>query len=147
MSRSVFPEAVIKLLSPALALLALAPVGCTDTQQIIDDALVVGNPAEPDAPAGMMPVAAPWLAIAPTGRGPAATAAVDPQPVLPMMDAAWDARELPPGVEESDTGEVKEASERAPLFQPDAPEPGMKNRPRSGFTENADRASETEAGR
>lgn len=117
-----------------LSLVLLVPVGCTDTQQIIDDAFVVGNPASPDAPAGMMPVAASWLAIAPTGRAPAATAMVDPQPILPKMDAAFKVRELPPGVEESDTGQVKEASERRPLFRPDAPEPGMKNLPRSGFT-------------
>ena len=126
------PEAPIR--TAVLTLVLLVPVGCTDTKQIIDDAFVVGNPGSPEAPAGMMPVAAPWLAIAPTGRGPAATAAVDPQPVFPQMDAAWKVRELPPGVEESDTGQVKEASERRPLFRPDAPEPGMKNLPRSGFT-------------
>ncbi|BAM05403.1 fascin domain-containing protein [Phycisphaera mikurensis] len=123
------------------------PVGCTDTRQIIDDAFVVGNPAEPDAPAGMMPVAPRWLTIAHTGRGPTETAAVDPEPVLPMMDAAWKVRELPPGLEEADTGEVKDASERAPLFRQDAPEPGMKNLPRSGFTGTNQQAPEAEAER
>lgn len=120
-------------LSSLLLLVGLALAGCSaGPDEIIPAAFAAGNPADPADPVGVPPAAPGLLTIAPTGRGPAFTAAVAPEPVLPKMDAAWEVREIPADLE-GGTGAIEDASERGPLFDADAPAPGRKNLPRSGF--------------
>ena len=93
-----------------LAVGLLLAVGCTDPEVIINDSLAAGNPALVSGPVGPPPVAVGMLGIEETPVLPTHVMRVDPKPILPRMDDAFEGRRLP---EDFDPGGViQEADER-----------------------------------
>ncbi len=93
-----------------LAAAVLFGVGCTDPQVIIDDALAASNPAAADGPVGPPPVEVGMLGIEATPVLPTHVMRVDPQPILPKMDDAFEGRRLPKGY--GPGGVIRKAGER-----------------------------------
>ena len=83
----------------AAALLAggLLAAGCQSSRDIIDEGLAGPHPAKADSVVAPPPVAPASLAITPSPYGPTETPRVDPEPILPKMDAQWDERKMPAG--------------------------------------------------
>ena len=90
--------------------LGFGVTGCTDSQLIIDDSLAAGNPAAVGGAVGPPPVEVGMLRIDETPMPPTHVRRVDPQPILPKMDDAFEGRRLP---EDFGPGDVmREADER-----------------------------------
>ena len=98
--------------------------GCASSDDIVADGRLFGphpakvDPADAAAPPPVPPAA---LAITPSPYGPTETPEVDPEPILPKMDAQWDERKMPAGYERF-ADPTTRAAERPEL--PDAPEVG-----------------------
>ena len=90
------------LSTTAAALLAggLFAAGCQSSRDIIDDGLAGPHPAKADSAVAPPPVAPASLAIRPSPYGPTETPRVDPEPILPKMDAQFDERKMPAGYEQ-----------------------------------------------
>ena len=124
-------------LIPVLGVLA---TGCTDPQVIIDDSLAASNPAAVEGPVGPPPVGVKMLDIEETPMPPTHVRRVDPQPILPRMDKAYEERRLPEGVEAGamyQKADEREVPEPSPVQQgeedpADPGDTGMKSGGNSG---------------
>ena len=103
---------ILTLSKTTLAVGGIFVVGCASSRDIIDDNLAGPHPALVGEDITPPPVAPSALAITPTLYGPTETPQVDPEPILPKMDAQWKERKMPAGYEQY-ANPTTRASERS----------------------------------